>query len=140
MLRDLLRKGDFMIKIDLRDAYFTVPVWRNHQKFLRFLWKETMYEFACLPFGLSSAPRIFTKLMKPVVGLLRQVVIRLIIYLDDLLIMAQSQDLALQHASTALELLEGLGFMVNCEKYPIYNHGIPRMYSGFTNSTSSGIS
>ena len=112
-LRDLLRKGDFMVKIDLKDAYFTVPVWRNHQKFLRFVWKETMYEFACLPFGLASAPRVFTKLMKPVVGLLRQLGIRLIIYLDDMLIMAQSRDIALQHASTALDLLQGLGFMIN---------------------------
>ena len=113
MLRDLLRKGDFMVKIDLKDAYFTVPVWKNHQKFLRFVWKETMYEFACLPFGLASAPRVFTKLMKPVVGLLRQLGIRLIVYLDDMLIMAQSRDIALQHASTALDLLQGLGFMIN---------------------------
>ena len=90
MLKDLLRKGDFMVKIDLKDAYFTVPVWQNHQKFLRFLWKETMYEFACLPFGLASAPRVFTKLMKPVVGLLRQLGIRLIVYLDDILIMGHS--------------------------------------------------
>ena len=112
MLRDLLRKGDFMAKIDLMDAYFTVPVWRSHQKFLRFVWKETMYEFACLPFGLASAPRVFTKLMKPVVGLLRQLGIRLIIYLDDMLIMAQSRDIVLQHASTALDLLQGLGFMI----------------------------
>ena len=88
MLRDLLRKGDIMVKIDLKDAYFTVPVWRNHQKFLRFVRKETMYEFVCLPFGLASAPRVFTKLMKPVVALLRQLGIRLIIYLDDMLIMA----------------------------------------------------
>ena len=116
MLRDLLRKGDFMVKIDLKDAYFTVPVWKNHQKFLRFVWKETMYEFACLPFGLASAPRVFTKLMKPVVGLLRQLGIRLIVYLDDMLIMAQSQDVALQHASTALDLLQGLGFMINYMK------------------------
>ena len=64
MLKDLLRKGHFMVKIDLKDAYFTVPVWKNHQTFLRFVWKETMYEFACLPFSLSSAPRVFTKLMK----------------------------------------------------------------------------
>ena len=102
-----------MVKIDLNDAYFTVPVWRNHQKFLRFVWKETMYEFACLPFGLASAPRVFTKLMKPVVGLLRQLGIRLKIYLDDMLIMAQSRDIALQHDSTALDLLQGLGFMIN---------------------------
>ena len=111
MLRDLLRKGDFMVKIDLKDAYFTVPVWRNHQKYLRFVWKAG--SFACLPFGLASAPRVFTKLMKPVVGLLRQPGIRLIVYLYDILIMAQSRDIALQHASTALDLLQGLGFLIN---------------------------
>ena len=113
MLRDLLRKGGFMVKIDLKDAYFTVPVWKNHQKFLKFVWKETMYEFACLPLGLASAPRVFTKLIKPVVGLLRQLGIRLVVYLDDMLIMAQYRDLALLHASTALDLLQGLGFMIN---------------------------
>ena len=37
MLRDLLKKGDFMVKLDLKDAYFTVPVWIGHQKYLRFL-------------------------------------------------------------------------------------------------------
>ena len=72
-----------------------------------------MYEFACLPFGLASAPRVFTKLMKPVVALLRQLGIRLIVYLDDMLIMAQSRDIALHHTSTALDLLQGLGFMIN---------------------------
>ena len=109
MLKDLLRKGDFMVKIDLKDAYYTVPVCQNHQKFLRFVWKETMYEFSCLPFGLASAPRVFTKLMKPVVGLLRQLGTRLIVYLDYMLITAQSRDIALQHASMALDLLQGLG-------------------------------
>ena len=56
MLRDLLRKGDFMVKIDLKDPYFTVRVWQNHQTFPRFVWKETMYEFACKTFETCSAP------------------------------------------------------------------------------------
>lgn len=42
MLRDLLKKGDFMIKLDLKDAYLTVPVWKGHKKFLRLIWKETL--------------------------------------------------------------------------------------------------
>ena len=57
MLRDLLRKGDFLVKLDLKDAYFTVPVWMKHQKYLRFHWKETLWEFAYLPFGLASAKK-----------------------------------------------------------------------------------
>jgi hypothetical protein len=72
MLRDLLRKGDYLVTIDLKDVYLTVPIWKGHQKYLRFLWKDTMLEFACLPFGLATAPRVFTKLMKPVVAMLRQ--------------------------------------------------------------------
>jgi hypothetical protein len=116
MLRDLLKQGDWLVKIDLKDAYLTVPIWKNHQKYLRFLWKDNMLEFACLPFGLATAPRVFTKLMKPVVALLRQWGIRLIIYLDDILIMAESQDLVLHQAASTLNLLESLGFLVNYKK------------------------
>ena len=116
MLRDLLKLGDWLVKIDLKDAYLTVTIWINHQKYLRFLWKDSMLEFACLPFGLASAPRVFMKLMKPVVALLRQQGIRLIIYLDDILIMAESSDLVLHQAALALNLLESLGFIVNYEK------------------------
>ena len=75
-----------------------------------------MLEFACLPFGLASAPRVFTKLMKPVVALLRQQVIRLIIFLEDILIMAESSYLVFHQAASALNLLESLGFIVNYEK------------------------
>jgi len=116
MLRDLLKKGDFMVKLDLKDAYFTVPVWKGHQKFLRFIWKETLWEFACLPFGLASAPRTFTKIMKPVVATLRNLGIRLIIYLDDLLILADSEQTASLHLATAMNLLESLGFIINLKK------------------------
>ena len=115
MLKDLLKTGDYLVKIDMKDAYLTVPIWHKHQKYLRFLWKDNMWEFACLPFGLASAPRVFPKLLKPVVAVLRQMGLR-IIHLDDILIMSKSYDLALTHASTALNLLQGLGFVVNYEK------------------------
>ena len=71
----------------------------------------------CLPsVWLATAPRVFTKLMKPVVAMLRQRGVRLIIYLDDMLIMAESTSLALHHAASALNLLESLGFVVNYHK------------------------
>ena len=105
MLKDILKKGDYMVKIDLKDAYLTVPIWQNHQKYLRFLWRDSLLEFACLPFGLASAPRVFTKLLKPVVAILRQGGIRLIVYLDDILLMAPSAEQVLQHAASTLNLL-----------------------------------
>ena len=72
MLKDLLMKGEYLVKIDLKDAYMTVPIWHKHQTFLRFLRTDNMWEFACLSFGLASAPRVFTKLLKPVVSVLRR--------------------------------------------------------------------
>lgn len=63
-----------------------------HRKFLRFLWKGLTYEFQCLPFGLSSAPRTFTKLLKPVMAILRQRGLRSVIFIDDILLMAQSPE------------------------------------------------
>jgi hypothetical protein len=116
LLRDLLQPQDWLGKIDLNDAYFVIPIWKDHRKYLRFVWKSTLLEFACLPFGLTAAPRLFTKVMKPVVALLRRAGIRLIIYLDDLLFMNQSREGLQLDMTTAQYLLENLGFVINFEK------------------------
>lgn len=75
-----------------------------------------MYEFQCLPFGLSSAPRVFTKLLKPVTALLRQRGLRLILYLDDMLLMAQSKVELRTFVKLVPQLLQLLGFKINWDK------------------------
>ena len=116
MLKDLLQEGDYMCKLDLKDAYFTVPMNRESKKFLRFQWQAILYEFQCLCFGLGPAPLIFTKLMKVPIALLRRLSIRIIIYLDDMLIMAQSRAELLRHRDTVIFLLQHLGFIINLKK------------------------
>ena len=56
MALNFISQGDYMISIDLKDAYFSVPIFRKDRKYLRFLWKGQRYEFTCLPFGYSLAP------------------------------------------------------------------------------------
>ena len=68
--RDVVLQGDDMVKLDLQDAYLTVPMHRSVCKYLRFCWKEEVYEFQSLPFGLAPAPLLFTKLLKPLLGFL----------------------------------------------------------------------
>ena len=68
-----------------------MPVHPCHQKYLRFCWQDQLWQFAVLPFGLNSAPFIFTKLMKPVVATLRKLGIWVMLCLDDMLIMANSE-------------------------------------------------
>lgn len=67
----LMTPNCFMASIDLKDAYYSVSVNKNHRKYLRFIWKHQLFQFTCLPNGLSCAPRIFTKILKPIYATLR---------------------------------------------------------------------
>ena len=59
-----------------------------------------------MPFGLTSAPREFTKRLKPEVSILRKIGLRLIIYLDDIIILNQSSQALLRDRDSALWLLQ----------------------------------
>ena len=107
-VKGLIQKGDWLTKLDLKDAYLTVPVHPGYQKYLKFHWQGQQWQFTVLPFGLNSAPYIFTKLMKPVVATLRKLGIRVVLYLDDMLLMANSQDRARDHFQCATYLLTAL--------------------------------
>ena len=93
-----------------------MPIHQQSQSLLGFLWNSRKFQFTCLPFGLSCAPRIFTKILKPVVAYLRERGVRLIIYIDDVAIMAPSEQLAESHLRLTLDLLEILGFLINYPK------------------------
>ena len=75
-----------LVSIDLKDAYFSIPIFKPHRKFVRFEWSDQTYEFTCLPFGYSLAPRVFTKVFKPVISHLRENGYRVVIFLDDILL------------------------------------------------------
>ena len=106
---------DWMVKINLKEAYYAVPIHPDFQGLLSFLWNQTQYQFTCLPFGLSCVPWTFTKVMKLIVDFLTERGVRLIIYIDDILLMAQSQALAYQHLLT-LDVFEQVGFFGELHK------------------------
>jgi len=115
-LKDILQENDFMAKLDLREAYFSIPMAEESRKFLQFKWKRKCFQFTCLPFGLSSAPYIFTKLLKPVLTCLREQGIRCLMYIDDMLILGKTQEELTHNFQICKSLLISLGFMVNEEK------------------------
>ena len=112
----LIRPDCFMASIDLKDAYFSIPIAKEHRKFLRFIWQSRVYEFTCMPFGLSCAPRVFTKVMKPLVASLRRLGHESCDYLDDSLLIGSNESECLDNVQARIELTEALGFIINTDK------------------------
>ncbi|XP_011858590.1 PREDICTED: uncharacterized protein LOC105556128, partial [Vollenhovia emeryi] len=105
-----------MSSIDLEDAYLVVPIHPSYRKFLRFQWRGTTYEWAALPFGLATAPYIFSKILRPAIKLLRSQGFDSVVYLDDFLLLASSKPACRDNVRAHLKLLGDLGFVINYSK------------------------
>eukprot|EP00079_Xenopus_tropicalis_P023183 XP_012815376.1 PREDICTED: uncharacterized protein LOC105946832 [Xenopus tropicalis] len=107
---------EYMTAVDIKDAYLHIPIFQPHQRFLRFAFKNQHYQFQALPFGLTTAPRIFTKVMAAVTADLRQQALFVTPYLDDILIKAPSRAVAQSSLDTVLRTLSDLGWTINYSK------------------------
>lgn len=98
-----LHQGDFLASLDIKDAYLHVPICVRHQRFMRLAVGDAHYQFVALPFGLASAPRVFTKVLALVLALLRQRGIAIVGYLDNLLRAASAlRDVAITMPNTGI--------------------------------------
>lgn len=59
---------------------------------------------------------VFTKLMKPLIKILRLKGFIIVIYLDDILVIAEWYERCLENTKIIVEMLQKLGFIVNFEK------------------------
>ena len=82
-------KDAYMFSFDLKSGYHHIDIAHEHQTFLGFSWRssdsvnEVFYVFTVLPFGLSSAPYVFTKVLKPLEKYWRIQGVCIAIFLDD---------------------------------------------------------
>ena len=113
---DLISRDCYMCLLDLSDTYLTAPIGSRYFRYLKFKLNGKYYCYIVLPFGISSAPRKFTKLLKPIVSYLRQLCIVIVIYIDDLWITATSYQACLNSMKTTAECLTSVGFLINYKK------------------------
>lgn len=112
----LVTKNCFMASIDLKDAYYSVPVAKEDRKYLKFVWKGKLLKFTCLPNGLALAPRKFTKMMKPVFATLRGQGFISSYFIDDSLLLSLSAKDCVRNIEHTVSLMRSLGFTVHPEK------------------------
>ena len=111
-----VRQGDWVASIDLKEAYLQVPVHPASRHLLRFVFRDNVYQFKALCFGLSTAPQVFTRVMAPVSAILHSMGIRMRRYLDDWLVQSASCESLVQDLQTVLHLCHELGIVVNPQK------------------------
>ena len=111
-----IRPGDWMISLDLQDAYLQVPVHRHSRRYLWFVVQGKTYQFRVLCFGLTTAPQVFTRIMAPVSAILHKYGVRMLRYLDDWLILASSELACLQSRDRLLTVCTEPGIQVNLTK------------------------
>ena len=116
LLKGMSLPGDKMCKIDLKDAYFAMSLSVKSRKYVRFQWKGLLYKFCCLFFGLSPPPLVSTKLLKVPISLFRKLSVRIIIHLDNMLLMTSSLEDFLMARHTLIFILQHLGFLINIKK------------------------
>jgi len=113
----MITPGCFCATIDLADAYYSVSMDVSVRKYLRFQYDGVLYQFCCLPNGLSPGPREFTKLLKPPLAVLRKSHgISIMGYLDDLLISGSTFAEVKSAVELTVDLFTRLGFHISVTK------------------------
>ena len=117
---NFVEKGDFFFKFDITQGYHHIDIWPEHQQFLGFAWEINgvlrYFIFTVLPFGLTSGPLVFTKVMRPLIKYWRGNGITIACYLDDGLGCGKSYANTNISSSFVRDSLLSAGFIVNEEK------------------------
>ena len=107
---------------DIKSGYHHVGIYPSHQRFLDFSLVfngvRKYFKFVILPFGLSTGPYIFTKVMRPLVKHWRSQALRIVVvYLDDGLGVCGTKDTCLRQSLLVRSDLISSGFVPNKDKY-----------------------
>ena len=115
MVCDQVRPHDSLVTLDIKNGFHHIPVHSDHRKFLGIHWKGHWYQWTVLPFGFNGSPYFFCKTLRPVIQHLRQQGLRLVVYVDDILLMAPPSEIE-NHRQLLLDMLTRLGWLINWEK------------------------
>ena len=113
---NIIRPNCWMASVDLKDAFYTVPIHTDHQRFLKFKWQEQCYAFRGMPNGYKEAMRVFTKLLNPPFFILRSCGYLSVVFIDDSYLHGSTFSMFEDNVNAAVDLLQSLGFTIHPEK------------------------
>ncbi|XP_071123792.1 uncharacterized protein [Mytilus edulis] len=118
-IRASILPGMWTTSLDLSDAYFHIPISQTYRKYLRFVWNNKVFQFKALPFGLSTAPLAFTKIMQAAIAHLHSLSIQIHSYLDDSLLKEFCPIKLRVQTDLVINCFLSLGFLISWKKSEI---------------------
>ena len=111
--KELLSSGDWMVSIDIKDAYCNVLLRQEDRKYQRFVFNGAVWQIKTLPFGLSQAPWAWTRFLAPLLAKWRSRGVKVIAWLDDIIFAHKDKALLAQVLQQVLDDLSWIGLKVN---------------------------
>lgn len=112
----LVTPNCWMASLDLKDAYYSVQIDPDFQKYLKFWYNGKLYKYTVFPNGLCVCPRSFTKLLKPPLAHLRLNKHIICGYIDDFYLQGKTQSDCVENVIDSLNMLDSLGFVIHPDK------------------------
>lgn len=113
---DIIRKDVYMASIDLKDAFYSIPIHPKHQKYLKFFIENKIYQYTCMPNGYGPAMRIFTKVSKVPFSHLRSRGHISVVFVDDSYLQGNTYEACVYNIRNTIDLLQSLGFTIHSTK------------------------
>ena len=112
---DRLRNARYISKVDLRQAYYQVPLERTSRKYTAFTLPESgLWQFTRIPFGLANAPATFQRLIDALFG--PECESYVFCYLDDIIVVTETFDEHMIWLDIVLRRIAEAGLVVQRKK------------------------
>jgi hypothetical protein len=140
-LGDVMKLGDRPLTTDIAKAYYCLAMRPDSeaQRYLGWMWRGKYYMLSCLVFGLSSAPSIFTKIMRPMMAFMRSAGVRVLGMIDHNLSDWGDTPERIEAVKAAVpQVVPGLGWTLN-EKCKLSPQDEVMMLGMLVNSRKSQV-
>ena len=109
----MIKPNMHLASLDIKAAFYTVPIYEPHRKYLKFMWLNKVSQFIVIPNGYVDAMRVFSKILKPPFCWLREHGFASVVYVDDTLLAGETYQECCDNIYATMSLLQNLGLTIH---------------------------
>ena len=122
-IKNIYREETLISSLDLKSGFHIIPMRKNHRPYLAFKHKNKQFTWKRMAMGPKNSPSDFCCMMDRVLGNLDTQKTKIIVYVDDILIISAKSD-AIRALKDVLEALSEENMFVSLKKCEFFQHEV----------------